>query len=122
MLVSIDERDPLPPGEQLRSQLVLLILSGTLAEGARLPSVRRLSADLKLAPGTVARVYKDLETSGHLETSGSGTRVGYLGSRADQERRELLEDAARTFVQHARRAGFQMTDAVAMIRRVYKVA
>ncbi|HHV21599.1 MAG TPA: GntR family transcriptional regulator [Propionibacterium sp.] len=75
MLV-IDPRSPLPPFEQLRSQLVTQITDGELAPGVRLPSVRRLANDLRLAPNTVARAYRELEAAGYVRTAGrNGTIV-----------------------------------------------
>lgn len=75
-MISVDEANPMPPYEQIRSQLSALIKIGTLIGGERLPSVRQLSKDLQLAPGTVARAYSMLEVEGLLETGrGAGTRV-----------------------------------------------
>ena len=74
--LTVDPSDPTPPYEQLRRQLVELIATGRLAGGDRLPPVRQLAGDLGLANGTVARTYRELESSGHLVTSrGAGTRV-----------------------------------------------
>ncbi|ETJ06228.1 MAG: putative transcriptional regulator, partial [Actinomyces urogenitalis DORA_12] len=44
---------PTPPFEQVRSQIASLIVDGALEEGQRLPPVRQLAGDLRLAPGTV---------------------------------------------------------------------
>jgi len=120
MLVTVDDHSPIPPSEQLRSQLALMIAGGALASETRLPSVRQLAADLKLAPGTVARVYKDLEASGHVVTHKTGTRVATLGPRADQERRRHLDDAAQQFAQRSTRAGFKLSEALDAVRRAYR--
>jgi GntR family transcriptional regulator len=120
MLVSIDDRSPLPPGEQLKSQLEAMIIGRTVQPGARLPSIRQLAADLKVAPGTVARVYKELEASGHLTTNRTGTTVASLGARADQERSRHLDEAARTFVNSTTRAGIRLTEALEAVRRAYR--
>ncbi|MFC2361320.1 MAG: GntR family transcriptional regulator, partial [Actinomyces dentalis] len=74
--VSLDTASPVPPFEQIRSRVAELIVSGALASGQRLPAVRQLAGDLRVAPGTVARAYKELETAGLLVTRrGAGTRV-----------------------------------------------
>ena len=57
-----------PPYEQIRAQISSLIALGALAPGTRLPTVRRLAADLGIAAGTVARAYRELEQSGLIET------------------------------------------------------
>ena len=99
--------DPTPPYEQLRRQLVALIEAGTLGEGARLPPVRQLAADLALATGTVARTYRELEKAGLLRTRrGAGTTVAagrqVLPDTARGDRIRVLAQAA---VQRARLMG-----------------
>jgi len=75
-VITVDDASPTPPFEQIRVQLQSQIQLGTLANGQRLPPVRQLAADLRLAPGTVARAYAALEIEGLIETRrGAGTRV-----------------------------------------------
>ena len=64
VLIEIDPTSPLPPYEQLRINLTALVLNGALDAGAKLPSIRQLAGDLGLAPGTVARAYRELEADG----------------------------------------------------------
>lgn len=99
--------DPTPPYEQLRRQLVALIEAGTLGEGARLPPVRQLAADLALATGTVARAYRELEKAGLLRTRrGAGTTVA-AGRPVLTEtgRRDRVGALTREAVQQARLLG-----------------
>ena len=87
--VRIEPTSTVPPFEQLRTQLLDQMRSGQLAAGARLPTVRHLAADLGVAPGTVARAYKELEAAGAIETRGrNGTVVAWspqVGERRVQE-------------------------------------
>ena len=63
---------------QLQQQLQQRILSGQLAHGAQLPSVRELSAELHINPLTVTKVYQNLEREGFVETKrGVGTYVSH---------------------------------------------
>ena len=103
----VDGQDPTPPFEQLRRQLVAVIESGTLEEGARLPPVRQLAADLALATGTVARTYRELEKAGLVRSRrGAGTTVApgqqALTAAARRERITLL---ARGLVEKSRLMG-----------------
>ena len=66
--ISVDLGSAVPPYEQIRTQISSLIAVGSLAAGTRLPTVRSLAADLGIAPGTVARAYKELQQAGLLET------------------------------------------------------
>ena len=69
MLV-VDTSSPVPPFEQLRLQLIAQIERRELPPGTQLPTVRRLAADLGLAPNTVARTYRELEQAGLVRTAG----------------------------------------------------
>lgn len=104
--ITVDTDDPTPHYEQLRRQIAALIESGALEPSTRLPSVRQLAGDLRLAPGTVARTYKSLEEAGLVQTRrGGGTTVAALRSRADDRDRRRIDDAAARFVAAARRLG-----------------
>ncbi|WP_150308501.1 GntR family transcriptional regulator [Planctomonas psychrotolerans] len=74
-MIVLDDDDPTPPFEQIRSQVADRIRVGELAGGHRLPSVRQLAGDLRIAAGTVARAYSALEAEGLIETSRTGARV-----------------------------------------------
>ncbi|MGX9297044.1 GntR family transcriptional regulator [Tsukamurella paurometabola] len=74
-MIVYDPDSPTPAFEQIRSQIAAAAASGALAPGTRLPSVRRLAADLDIAPNTVARAYRELEQSGVVVTRGRGGTV-----------------------------------------------
>ena len=66
--ISVDLDSATPAYEQIRAQIAALIALGALEPGTRLPTVRRLAADLGIATGTVARAYRELEQPGLIET------------------------------------------------------
>lgn len=66
--ISVDLDSATPAYEQIRAQIAALIALGALEPGTRLPTVRRLAADLGIAAGTVARAYRELEQPGLIET------------------------------------------------------
>lgn len=75
-MITVDPSVPASPSEQIRLQIADLIRSGDLPGGHRLPSIRQLASDLRVAAGTVARAYSDLESEGLVETNrAAGTRV-----------------------------------------------
>lgn len=75
-MITIDETSPIPLFDQIYSQLDGQIRTGILPAGYRLPSVRQLAADLRIAPGTVMRAYAELESRGLIETRhGRAARV-----------------------------------------------
>ena len=57
-----------PIYEQITSQVKAQILSGTLAAGAKLPSIRALASDLGVSVITTKRAYADLEQLGFIRT------------------------------------------------------
>jgi len=60
--------DSQPIYRQLRDQVVVLILEGTLSEGDPLPSVRNVAAEYRLNPITVLKAYQGLVDEGLVET------------------------------------------------------
>lgn len=107
LAVRIDPEDPTPPYEQLRRQIADLVGTGVLRAGARLPSVRQLAADLFVAPGTVARTYRELEASGVVRSRrGAGTVItASVASRPEEARRALVDQVLAAAVVRLRAAG-----------------
>lgn len=104
--VRVDTTSQVPPYEQIRAQLAALIVSGRLIEGDRLPTVRQLAADLGLAPGTVARAYRELEAAELIRTRrGAGTRVAAPPFRTGTPDPTQLTTLARDFTSAARALG-----------------
>jgi GntR family transcriptional regulator len=93
--IQINEQSAEPLYYQIEVQLRGLILSGQLAEGTLLPSIRELAQTLKCSVITVRRVYQDLETEGLLRTKqGTGTFVAKVGEEArDMHRRTAVVEA-----------------------------
>ncbi len=102
MRITVDPDSGTPPYEQIRQHIDDLITTGSLATGHRLPTVRQLAGDLGLAPGTVARAYRELEQGGLVQTRrGAGTRV--VGS--ERPAADPLLAKARAYVASARALG-----------------
>ncbi|QSB15398.1 GntR family transcriptional regulator [Natronosporangium hydrolyticum] len=115
MTVSIDTTSPTPPYEQLRSQLAQQIADRSLAVGTRLPTVRRLAADLGLAVNTVARSYRELEEAGLVQTRGrNGTFVAAAGDHS----REQARQAALRYADTVRGLGIGADEALQIVRAV----
>jgi DNA-binding transcriptional regulator YhcF (GntR family) len=112
MIVVIDSSSAVPPFEQLRSQLAKQIQDRTLVVGTRLPTVRRLAADLGLAANTVGRAYRELEEAGLIETRGrNGSFVSAAGQQAREKARWAAESSAAVVV----RLGIAAAEAVRIV-------
>ena len=113
--ITVDVMGPTPPYEQIRSQVAAYIQSGLLADGARLPTMRALAADLGVATGTVARAYSELEAAGLIASRRrTGTVAVGLPPQPPAEE-ELRRTAARLAVQ-ARAAGVDGDAVLAIVR------
>jgi len=101
--VSADRAEPMY--HQIEEQLRALILSGQLAEGVLLPSIREFAADLSCSVITIRRVYQDLEQEGFLRTrQGMGTFVAKVAaSDRERYRRDAVYYALKAAVEVGRR-------------------
>ncbi|MFJ6085329.1 GntR family transcriptional regulator [Streptomyces sp. NPDC092369] len=113
----VDTTSPVPPYLQIRAQLAALIVTGRLVEGDRLPTVRQLATDLGLAPGTVARAYRELEAEGLIRTRrGAGSRVAAPPARPAHDHAAQLVALARDFAFSARALGADTEAVLAAVR------
>ena len=114
--VRIDPAATTPPFEQLRTQLARQAADGSLPAGTRLPTVRGLAEELDLAPGTVARAYKELEADGVLETQ--GRRGTFVRSTATAGTAGTdVADAVDALVAAARRDGLTLAETQLLVER-----
>ena len=63
-MIRLDYRDARPIYEQVKDGLRRLMVTGVLATGEKLPSVRSLAMDLAINPNTIQRAYAQLESQG----------------------------------------------------------
>ena len=112
MRLAVDPSSGVPPFEQVRDGIRAQVDAGTLEAGIRLPPVRTLADDLGLAPGTVARAYKELEALGVVETRGrAGTFVAGSGVQRS------LRAAASSYVASVRPLGVSDSEVLDAVRR-----
>ena len=106
-----------PLHDQLLAQLELRILSGALAPGQRLPSVRALARRLGLHANTVSSAYRDLEEAGHVELRrGAGVYVR-KGAPASLEDARGLDELVRLALSAAFRKGHSGAEIRAAVER-----
>ncbi|WP_417143825.1 GntR family transcriptional regulator [Raoultibacter massiliensis] len=106
-----------PIYEQITSQMKDLILSGVLAEGQQLPSIRALASDLRISVITTKRAYADLEAQGFIETvQGKGSFVA--GGNLEllrEERLRRVEELLSQAIDEARSADIEAADLIDML-------
>jgi GntR family transcriptional regulator len=113
--ITVDVKSPTPPYEQIRSQIAAYVHSGLLADGARLPTMRALAADLGVATGTVARAYSELEAAG-LIASRRRTGTVVLGGPPAQAAEADVRRTAGTLAHQARAIGLDDESVLAIVR------
>ncbi len=117
MRIILNNASMVPIYEQLMDQIKNEILSGGLAENEVLPSVRALSAELRISALTVKKAYDRLEEEGFVITvHGKGTYVAAADRQlALEARRKTVEDAFAAAVQKARAVGFTREEILAVL-------
>ena len=91
--IGLNYRDSRPIYEQIKDNYKRLILSGGIAAGDKLPSVRELASQLAINPNTIQRAYRELESEGFIYTvPGKGSFAGEIKGVDPAEVDRLLSD------------------------------
>jgi DNA-binding transcriptional regulator YhcF (GntR family) len=117
MDLRVDPTSPVPLSEQVVGAIRDRIARGVLHPGDRVPPIRGLASELRLATNTVAKAYRALEAEGLLVGRGRhGTFVATGASATRAERSRLLGEAASEYLRRARSLGVAAHEAVAAVR------
>lgn len=119
MIISVDPSSPVPPYEQVRAAIAAAVNDGSLSPGARLPTVRELAGNLALAPNTVARAYRELESVGVVETRG---RRGTFVAAPPEDPVDAARLAAQAYAERCREVGVDREDALALVQMALGLA
>lgn len=118
-MLSINYKDPRPIYEQVRDALRQLILSGAIAPGEKLPSVRELAASLAINPNTIQRSYRELEALGLINTvPGKGAFAATDGAAAHRRTHELYQQLSAA-VQELKLLGVQRAAVISAAEEAY---
>jgi GntR family transcriptional regulator len=103
---------------QIVEQVSEAIAKGHLAQGDKLPAVRKLAAELVINPNTVARAYTILEQSGLVTTkTGSGTFVADPKMRSrDSASINILADRMDNIITRGLNLGLESEDIISLFR------
>ncbi|GAA0682374.1 MULTISPECIES: GntR family transcriptional regulator [Clostridium] len=97
MRIIISNSSGMPIYEQIKEQIKEAILSGEVAEGDMLPSIRQLAKDLKISVITTTRAYNDLQQEGFV-TNVQGKGCYVLPQNNDMIREQLLREIEESFI------------------------
>jgi GntR family transcriptional regulator len=116
IVIANSSQDPIY--QQISSQIKNQILSGDLAEGEPLPSIRTLARELHISVITTKRAYEELEHEGFIDTvSGKGSFVAAQNTEFLREKKmKLVEDKLSEAVREARLLGVGTKELIRMLR------
>lgn len=111
-----------PIYDQIYSQIKAQIISGQLAPGEALPSIRALAKDLRISVITTKRAYDELEADGFLYTvAGKGCFVAEQNLNLIREQKlKELEDHLSAAVELAALCGVSAQELTEMLRVLMK--
>jgi len=119
--IIISNSSPDPIYEQVSKQIKAQIISGDLAEGDALPSIRKLAMELQISVITTKRAYEELEKEGFIDTvSGKGCFVAMQNKELLREKKmKTVEDLLSDAVFEAKKLGINLKELRAMLELLY---
>lgn len=115
--IVLDPDSGVPPWRQIRDQIIHLVRTGRLPTGTPLPAIRQLAGDLGLSAGTVARVYRELESMGVVKTARRNGTV--VAEAPERDAAAELAEAARAYVAVAKELGLDAQQAAEAVLKEY---
>lgn len=109
MRIIVNNSSMRPIYEQIVDQIKTQVLDGSLKPDTALPSVRSLSANLRISALTVKKAYDALEQEGFVITvHGKGSYIANINSQlAMEERRKEVEIRLEAAIREGRSSGLK---------------
>jgi GntR family transcriptional regulator len=117
MLVRVHPASGVPLYLQIESQIKQAVAAQAIQQDDPLPPVRRLAAELRINPNTVARAYQNLERDGVIRTvQGGGCYVNGQAPRLlKSEKIRRLKPLASQLAVEARQLVFSREDTLRLL-------
>ena len=120
-LIAVDTRSRKPIYEQLVENIRACVLSGDLAPGEQLPSVRALAGELAINPNTIQRAYNELERVGvTVSVPGRGSFISEDISRLVDSRRRTSLEALDEKLREAKNAGVAKAEVIDLADKIWE--
>ena len=122
MEIILSNMDSTPIYEQIMRQIKAKILSGELAPGTALPSMRLLAKELRISVITTKRAYEELEREGLITSqTGRGSFVAEVSSgRLREEQLRTVEEHLTNAVRAAKLAGLTADELAELARTLFE--
>lgn len=119
-MILLDYQDRRPIYEQVVEKFRILILSGALPPGERMPSVRQLAMELSINPNTIQRAYMELEQQSLIyPVKGRGNFVADSQSVLDAGISSLKQELS-ALVKKGKSMGVQEQELQEMLHNCYE--
>ncbi len=116
MKVDFDNKTPIYI--QIIELIKRRIVIGELREGDKLPSVRKMSTQLKVNPNTIQRAYQELEREELTFTQrGMGTFVTKDKDNVIRLKKEMAKQVINNFINGMKELGFDTDEILSIISR-----
>ncbi|GHV92526.1 putative HTH-type transcriptional regulator YhcF [Spirochaetia bacterium] len=116
---SLDNGSGVPVYRQIINQIENAVVSGRMAVGDRLPTIRSLAVSLKINPNTIAKAYNELEIRGIVQTQvGSGTYIADKKPDVARARQKKLREAVERFLQEAGELGAGKDEVIKLLEDI----
>ncbi|WP_040983196.1 GntR family transcriptional regulator [Oceanobacillus jeddahense] len=120
IIISNSSKEPIY--EQILKQIQTAILSGELAEGYALPSIRQLAKDLKISVITTKRAYEELEKSGFIYSIvGKGSFVAEQNLDVIREKKlRVIEEQLSAVISNSKEIGLPYEELQELLKLLYE--
>ena len=122
MEILISNASGKPIYDQIASQIKNRIISGLLAQGDALPSMRQLAQELRISVITTKRAYEELERDGFIETfPGKGSFFARKNMEfIREEQLKKMEGLLQQAVELAQGSGISQEELLELLRLQYE--
>lgn len=122
MNIIISNSSDKPIYEQITTQIKQMIISGELAAGDQLPSMRMLAKELRISVITTKRAYEDLERDGFIYTvMGKGSFIADKNMEfVREEQLRVVEEHINLAVSGAKAGGISVDELQEILRLIYE--
>jgi GntR family transcriptional regulator len=119
--IKVDVKSALPVYEQVKRAIKMAILSGRLADGDKLMSLRELAQKLQINPNTIIKIYGQLEVEGYIYSRpGAGYFVQLDKDKKKKAKYELFEKESLDYISRVIELGYSFNDILDIMRKHFK--
>lgn len=119
-MFNIDAMSRTPVYEQLIQQVEILVLTGIMKSGDKMPSVRSLSGELSINPNTIQKAYAELDRKGLITSvpgKGSFISEDAISIIWNDKREQTTE--LKDIIKEMKLAGVGKAEIIALVEEVY---